>query len=1373
MIGETICIDYNREEGKRGRFARLAIVVNLNKPLASSVVIDGFRQKIEYEGLSIIFFSSGKYRHITDNCRPLSTTNNDVDTGVREMAVVPPAEKFGPWMHVTNRHQRRGGNLSGGTSMMLAERSTIVVTSGWFDLLRTEPVNGRENSGAGPTIGKLVALKDGVVAVTSSLNPENHMVIKVVPQGTSTSKLMVIERRVGEGLKVGISSIERRVSKIKNVARRTPYPQRGSEKNEFVHVCCEDGSSGSCFLTVIYASPQLSSRNLLWPQLLALRHFDSVPWVLGGVFNAINNAGDRMGGSIRRDGVCQKFGDFLESVGLQDLDFNGPKFTWKRSMLHQRIDGCVGNGAWFDAWPFSCANHLAQIGFDHQHILLMGAVECCMRLPSSFKYIAAWQDEPNFKSMLEGCWSSEHGIVENLEMFTKPTTDWNQDTFGNIDDVLAQEESLWFQRSRSRWIQDGNQNTRFYHQATKARQRRRNVTMIKLANGACDNPDLIKNGAIWIGRLFLAPVTQDGVKNVIFSMDPLKAPGIDGIHAMFYQRNWELVGSSVVEFVRKCFAEGVIPAEANRTILVLIPKVPLPDCFTKFRPISLCLVTYKALTKVIVNRLKPFLPNLVSDSHASFVPGRSITDNVILAQEVIYSMRWKNGRKGWMDLMIDLEKAYDRLEWSFIANTLCDIGLPMDFIRLIMNCIISVSTQISWNMELSDSFQPSRGIRQCDPMSPYIFVLCMERLSQAIKVEIAQGRWVEIKLSRHGPGLSHLLFADDIILFAKASDRQMHVMKAVLDRFFRSQITYRPARSLAFAGRVTLAKSVLQAIPSYTMQATRLPKSVCTEIEKLIRGYIWGSSESHRGISLVRWEDVQSPMAVGDLGFHDMGRFNQAFLMKIGFQLIIESNKLCVQMLRAKYKVVEVVPVQLCHRNCSWLWSGICGIWNYVRDVVFWIVRDGCQVDFWYDEWVPGCGPLAPWCILDGLPPHCPVSSFVTSLGFWDLNALVQVLPVEMVESIVAIYPPATRLGPDRLGWKLDKKCIFTVKYAYNLLVDSVTTDGSFNWPGVWRLALPQRICSFLWLALRGGLLIYVERYRRHLFVDVVCARCRQSPEDLIHVLRDCFCTRSLWMGIVPQEECKIFLEQVKFAEVRCVISNVDLRPVSQSVTPWCCPPSDWVKVNMDGAVNLLMNAPAIGDVFRSDSGEWLCGFSRRIGCCSIVNAKLWAILDGLQYVLWQGFHRVIIESDCREVVCCVNNAKFLRDHTVSTMLFEESLDGIRSLLEFDLSSLDQSLPLSYEWIHCSNLVGMGIIPLCFKSGENTDTLGLTGYERYTLSLPRSVSKIRPGQDVTVTTTNGKSFTCTVRFDIEVELAYFNHSGIFQYAIRNLIGSKQ
>ncbi|TVU43144.1 hypothetical protein EJB05_09586 [Eragrostis curvula] len=105
-------------------------------------------------------------------------------------------------------------------------------------------------------------------------------------------------------------------------------------------------------------------------------------------------------------------------------------------------------------------------------------------------------------------------------------------------------------------------------------------------------------------------------------------------------------------------------------------------------------------------------------------------------------------------------------------------------------------------------------------------------------------------------------------------------------------------------------------------------------------------------------------------------------------------------------------------------------------------------------------------------------------------------------------------------------------------------------------------------------------------------------------------------------------------------------------------------------------------------------------------------------------------------------------------------------------SSLKAVIAKSFERIHRSNLVGMGIIPLCFKAGEDADSLGLTGHERYNIELPTNLSEIRPGQDVTVTTDNGKSFSCILRFDTEVELAYFNHGGILPYVIRNLAGAQ-
>lgn len=137
-----------------------------------------------------------------------------------------------------------------------------------------------------------------------------------------------------------------------------------------------------------------------------------------------------------------------------------------------------------------------------------------------------------------------------------------------------------------------------------------------------------------------------------------------------------------------------IPPSLNSTFITLIPKVDVPDSPKQFRPIGLCNVTYKIITKVIVNRLKTIFPKLISPTQASYVPGRQITDNIVIFQEVLHSMRSKQGHTGLMANKIDLEKVYDRLKWSFIKETLLEMHLPASLIDVIMECITTPSLQV-------------------------------------------------------------------------------------------------------------------------------------------------------------------------------------------------------------------------------------------------------------------------------------------------------------------------------------------------------------------------------------------------------------------------------------------------------------------------------------------------------------------------------------------------------------------------------------------------------------------------------------------------------------------------------------------------------
>lgn len=136
-----------------------------------------------------------------------------------------------------------------------------------------------------------------------------------------------------------------------------------------------------------------------------------------------------------------------------------------------------------------------------------------------------------------------------------------------------------------------------------------------------------------------------------------------------------------------------------------------------------------------------------------------------------------------MAIKIDFEKAYDRLRWSFLRESLLELSLPQQMVDVVMTCLTSAKLRILWNGEPLDAFQPTRGIRQGDPLSPYLYVICMERLSHLIEREVQLGSWKPSRASRNGPQISNLAFADDLILFGEASVAQAEIMMKCLNQF--------------------------------------------------------------------------------------------------------------------------------------------------------------------------------------------------------------------------------------------------------------------------------------------------------------------------------------------------------------------------------------------------------------------------------------------------------------------------------------------------------------------------------------------------------------------------------------------------------------
>jgi len=196
-------------------------------------------------------------------------------------------------------------------------------------------------------------------------------------------------------------------------------------------------------------------------------------------------------------------------------------------------------------------------------------------------------------------------------------------------------------------------------------------------------------------------------------MHPSKAPGPNDMPALFFQRYWHLMGKDVSQFVLNILKRNIDPGIINKTFIALIPKVKGPSTPKDFRPISLCNVIFKLVSKVLVNRLKGVLPYIIHGAQSAFVPGRMITDNVTVAFEHFHYIkkRKRNGGKGYMVLKMDMSKAYDRIEWKFLEQMLITLGFHTNWVRLVVRCVTSVTYLIIVNGQPMRFFSPSRGLR--------------------------------------------------------------------------------------------------------------------------------------------------------------------------------------------------------------------------------------------------------------------------------------------------------------------------------------------------------------------------------------------------------------------------------------------------------------------------------------------------------------------------------------------------------------------------------------------------------------------------------------------------------------------------------------
>jgi hypothetical protein len=280
-----------------------------------------------------------------------------------------------------------------------------------------------------------------------------------------------------------------------------------------------------------------------------------------------------------------------------------------------------------------------------------------------------------------------------------------------------------------------------------------------------------------------AKYTADEVLQAIHDMKSLAAPGPDGLPALFYQNYWDIIGKDVTYMILEVLNNQGDPSQLNHTHICLIPKGNNPKNPSEFRPISLCNVSLKIITKTIANRIKNILPDVISQNQSAFIHGRLITDNTLIASDIFHYLQHTKRKNGYVGIKTDMAKSYDRVEWDFLETTLRIMGFPMDMVQTIMKCVTTVTFSILINGQPSPSFQPQRGLRQGDPLSPYLFIICADVLSGLISRAQSNLSIHGVKIAPRAPEISHLLFADDSLFFCRANIEEITTLNSLITKY--------------------------------------------------------------------------------------------------------------------------------------------------------------------------------------------------------------------------------------------------------------------------------------------------------------------------------------------------------------------------------------------------------------------------------------------------------------------------------------------------------------------------------------------------------------------------------------------------------------
>ncbi|KAJ4761696.1 RNA-directed DNA polymerase (reverse transcriptase)-related family protein [Rhynchospora pubera] len=509
--------------------------------------------------------------------------------------------------------------------------------------------------------------------------------------------------------------------------------------------------------------------------------------------------------------------------------------------------------------------------------------------------------------------------------------------------------------------------------------------------------------------------TDQGIIQTVFSIHPDRASGPDGINGRAVQLYWAEFGPSVMFEVKNFFQTAHLDANVATSNMVLVPKVESAKHVTDFRPISVCNFLYKVISKILANRMKRFIPALVSTNQTAFTPGRDISENMVVFREVMHSIKKRSFQPPSFCFKCDLSKAFDRMKWGFIFKVLAVFGFPGEFIQWIKACVTMARFSILINGKADGFITPKRGLRQGCALSPYLFILCMDIFTRMLVYHEQRGFIRGLKLSPAAPTLTSIMFADDLVIFSEASTQQALRVQEIINRFcllsgqmvgcdksriwfsrntpdserqcieailnaqpgddmhiylglpitaskpahysplinkVQSKLQAWSAKTLSQAAKVVLIKSVVEPMVLFTAVGGPLPASVSSKLNSMIRSFFWENGGKQK-MHLVAWEKIVKPKDQGGLGLRDVTVISRAMMLKLLWKLASKehTNKPWISLLTAKYMSRRNLWLSPAPSDCTKLWRGILQVRDVLKPLIKWQVGKGDKCRVLAEPW--------------------------------------------------------------------------------------------------------------------------------------------------------------------------------------------------------------------------------------------------------------------------------------------------------------------------------------------------------------------------------------------------------------------------------------